>query len=467
MSQETTKRPIIWLKGFTSEENNKPGWYRYDSIFTNQFYIKGIRPGYLSNQPILDIASTFRTKVLDTINIIRQMDNLVEPQTSSILIGHSMGGLVARSWEYLNRTNNRAAEFSGIITVATPNQGSPANFEAKNGTWGLVTDRAFNFLTNPILNNPLSTGAIGGQNLFNSIFVGATILDIVESAKARLIGGALGLAINRKDPFIPAFDDMIPNSVFLNSLNNSTQSGTVLPIINIQCVSNFPSFYRVAYGEIEDPLQAPIDQYQDDALIKKIDILASILLYIQSIDYLNAAEIIAQPSDTMSNRIARDPMMIYALTANKLQYDALRTWRALKYDIPMHFSVLFGSAQFSFLPYSQSTQFLRRATENNSDDGKYVFSIVTSPGGDVVPTFKVKSIRPYFDTNGQAQQEITYMGDDGTLSEDVQEQPYNRLRTERIVGVTHVSVQNNQFIREKLRDIFREPNSPFSIPEKK
>lgn len=465
-SQETAKRPIIWLKGFTSEESNKPGWYRYDSVFANQFYMKGIRPGYLSNQPILNIASTLRSKVLDTMNTIRLIDNSIEPNNTSILIGHSMGGLVARSWEYLNRINNSPSEFSGIITVATPNQGSYANQAVKNGTWGLVTDRTFNLLLDPILNSSLSTAPIT-QNFFSPIFTGATLLDLVESAKKRLIEGTIGFAINRKDPFIPAFDDMIPNSNFLNVLNSSTQPSAVLPIINIQCVSNYPSAYRVAYGELglffdnTDPLIAPLDQYDDSPLIKKVDLLASILLYIQSIDYLNAAEIIAQPNDTMNSRLVRDPMMIYALASNKLQYKALQTWRALKYDIPVSFSVLFGSAEFSYLPYSQSIQYIRRSEENGIIDGKYLFRFVTSEGGNVVPTYRVKETIRFTDSLGVIHEEIlSYMGDDGTLSEDVQEQPYNRLRTERVIGVTHVSVQNNPLIKQKLLDIFNDRNEP-------
>ncbi len=468
-SQEIIKRPVIWIKGFTSEEEGGPGWQRYDTLFSRQFYMKGFRPTYLSNKPIAAIASIFRTQTLDNFNLTRTLpyDTLFSDISTSILIGHSMGGLVARAWEQLNRLQNRSPEIGGIITVAAPNQGSIANRAAKDGLLFDVVNRATNLLTEPfttvMMNNQILTLPFD----LTSVFPASTLLSAIEGLKNTLNTTVAGV-IKRTDPFISPFDDMIPNSSFLDSLNAPNQTGNIPPIINIQCVANSPSIYRVAVSFLPfgNPHDAETDKYNDDFVIKATDILAATALAGYSAILPFHTEILAKPTDTLNAKLARDPMFLFALAASKTEFAALRTWRSIKYDLPVSVSVLLGSAQFSYLPYSQSTQYIRRSEENGVTDGKYLFRYVTSQEGEVVPTYLVKSVINYTDSTGQARQDITWMGDDGTLSEDVQEQPYNRLRTERVVGVTHVSVQNNQNIRLRLLQIFRQPNSPFSIPEK-
>lgn len=470
-SQETIKRPVIWIKGFTSEEEGGPGWQRYDTLFSRQFYMKGFRPTYLSNKPIAAITSLFRTQTLDNFNLTKTSpyDTLFSDISTSILIGHSMGGLIARAWEQQNRLQNRSPEISGIITVATPNQGSIANRAAKDGILFDVVDRATNLLSDPLAGTTISDKVLTLPTDLTSILVASTVFNATENLKSILNTTVSGV-IKRTDPFIPPFDDMIPKSSFLDSLNAPNQTGNIPPIINIQCVANSPSIYRVAVSFLPggSPHDAETDKYKDDFVIKAADILAGITLALNYGFIPNRTEIFSYPIDTMNGKLARDPMLIYALAASKFEFPALRTWRNIKYDLPVSVSVLLGSAQFSYLPYSQSTQYIRRAEENGVTDGKYLFRYVTSQEGEVVPTYKVKSIRPYTDSTGQAQQEITWMGDDGTLSEDVQEQPHNRLRTERVIGVTHVSVQNNQFVRERLIQIFNDQaNLSFFIPTRR
>jgi pimeloyl-ACP methyl ester carboxylesterase len=410
--------------------------------------MKGFRPTYLSNKPISAITSFFREQTLDHFNITRALDTSFTDISTSILIGHSMGGLVARAWEQQNRQQNRNPEIGGIITVATPNLGSIANRAAKDGILPDVMDRATNLLSDPLVGTDISDKVLTlPPALTTSVIVASSLLNAVEGLK-NIFNTAISGIIKRRDPYIPCFDDMIPNSNFLDSLNAPNQTGSIPPIINIRCVANFPSFYRVAYSFIPfvgDPHRAATDEYNDSPLVITTDILAASLLAaytrgLGSIDY-----ILAQGNDTMNAKLIRDPMMIYAIAASRTEYPALRTWRSLKYDIPVTVATLFGSAQIIYLPYSSTMQKIRRTVENGVTDGLPLFRLVQTNEGEFVP--------------------VINEGDDGTLAERVQEQLYNKLRTIKVEGVTHVSVQNNRQVRLALDDLFQ--NQPgFQINRK-
>lgn len=455
-SQETAKRPIIWLKGFTSEEQGSPGWQRYDSLFSQQFYVKGFRPTYLSNKIISEITPFLRTQALDQFNTARISDTTFTDISTSILIGHSMGGLIARTWEQQNRLQNRSPEIGGIITIATPNQGSKANRALKEGVFEDVFNRLDYLVSDPVAKSNVNS-IINLPSNIRPFLQGTDFASILTSILS-IINQTIAKNFLRTEPYIPAFDDMIPESNFISTLNAPNQTGTIPPIINIQCAANFPSIYRVVHGSIVSPLSVPIDQYNDGSLVEEIDKIAAYSLLASPIYKFLNMEIMAVPKDTMNTKLIRDPLLIYALhSSSYVNFPALRTWRFWKYDLPVSVSVLLGSAQFSYLPYSQSTQYIRRAEENGVTDGKYLFRYSTSAEGEVVPTYRVKEVRRDTNTTTGVIKEtiVSYMGDDGTLSEDVQEQPYNRLRTIRVEGVTHVSVQNNRGIRLILDDIFR------------
>ena len=91
----------VWLHGLNDNYNC---WKVYDNAFT-----PGIssRPGYSSNNSIANIANSVWN------------NNYLSYRSDIILIGHSLGGLIAREIESKKYSNVKA-----IITIGTPHQGA-------------------------------------------------------------------------------------------------------------------------------------------------------------------------------------------------------------------------------------------------------------------------------------------------------------------------------------------------------
>jgi len=91
----------VWLHGLN---DNYRCWEIYDNAFTSGM---STRVGYSCNNSINNIANRIWT------------NNYLSYKSNIILIGHSLGGLVAREIE-----SKRYSNVKGIITIGTPHQGA-------------------------------------------------------------------------------------------------------------------------------------------------------------------------------------------------------------------------------------------------------------------------------------------------------------------------------------------------------
>lgn len=100
----------IWLHGLNDDSNC---WYIYKNAFTPS---NGDRFYYDSKSGIEKMSSDIWSAKTGYFS------------SGTILIGHSMGGLIARELEY-----NHSGSIKGIITIGTPHQGAPVLGELTNG----------------------------------------------------------------------------------------------------------------------------------------------------------------------------------------------------------------------------------------------------------------------------------------------------------------------------------------------
>ena len=128
----------VWIHGLT---DNETCWTVYQQAFTAS---NGLRVGYSSEQSISQAATRTwnNTNAEQTGPDDRKFNHDTEPsyilsnKNDMILIGHSMGGLVARDLQYQfgnERGDNNAPRIKGIITLGTPHEGAGIENSINNG----------------------------------------------------------------------------------------------------------------------------------------------------------------------------------------------------------------------------------------------------------------------------------------------------------------------------------------------
>ena len=203
----------IWLHGLEGEHGLNT-WDIYNGMFTPD---NGYVLEYKSDRSIVGIAA----------NLYKSQIQSMDTMGSMVVIGHSMGGLVARS--LLDYTES----ISGLITVATANNGS--------GLLKSVVDgRMYNFFANAVT---MANTAIDAS-LWSGIFSGAPVTTLaaplvvpVTVFKNRTVNSTLFLLKNVMNAGVgiyqfghPCVRDMIPGSSFLNQLNGSSHT---VPLLNV------------------------------------------------------------------------------------------------------------------------------------------------------------------------------------------------------------------------------------------
>jgi len=157
----TGRIPLILIHGvhgtdtttFTAIDGTTANEKTYFNNFINYFYSSGLKDRYqlyrfhyLSDQlSIKDMGQGLREWIDDFIQNKKIKDGKI------VIVAHSMGGLVARSYMQEQQHTNGfyATQFGGervekLITLATPHHGSPAaNEDARitlSGTWSATLD---------------------------------------------------------------------------------------------------------------------------------------------------------------------------------------------------------------------------------------------------------------------------------------------------------------------------------------
>ncbi len=255
----------IWLHGLEGEKGPNI-WDIYQQMLTatNGYILE-----YPSNNSISAIASIL---YLNHLKPIEQHD-------SFILIGHSMGGLVARSMQRLS------PHVKAIITIGTPNSGSTLLQNTLNG-------KIYDFFSNAMKNAnkaidvSLVSGIFSGIPVTTiaapiilpiSIFKNITLNKTLQLLKVTYQSGIGIYALSH-----PCIRDMLPGSKYLTDLNSKQ---TTVPHINIygaennwQVVRAMGSLNRIA--EVKSPDN--IDKSYDQEFIPQIQAGLAFIYQIQS-----------------------------------------------------------------------------------------------------------------------------------------------------------------------------------------
>ncbi len=135
----------VWIHGFKNDDNC---WKLYDNTYTQNV---GTRVKYLFSNN----AQTTSENVWKDYNLNNRTDN--------ILIGYSVGGLVAREMEF-----NHSSKIKGIITIGTPQSGVPV----KNGECAAIEGYSFfrARLYEAIQATALTTVPIIGNAVMDAVF---------------------------------------------------------------------------------------------------------------------------------------------------------------------------------------------------------------------------------------------------------------------------------------------------------
>ena len=249
----STKEKYIWLSG---PEGNKGlhTWGIYQQTITSS---NGWILNYQLNNSITGIASKI---YLDDIKPI-------EHEFEFVVIGHGMGGLIARSLQFYTPC------IVSVITVGTPNMGSVL---LKN----VLSGRTYDYFSVAIRKStaaieksfhpgifgfsPLLTLAIPFESPIN-IYKNKIVNQVLNEAKLTYQAGMGYFALS-----YPCIRDMLPDSEFLKNLNSKT--GTI-PHINIYGAEDYWQVLR-SVGSLSDIAevknQQNIDHCFDSTYVRKI-----------------------------------------------------------------------------------------------------------------------------------------------------------------------------------------------------
>ncbi len=124
------------------------------------------------------------------------LPNLAMPP---VVVGHSNGGLVARTW-------SRSRPLEGIVTLGTPNQGAPLLL---NGSW---LGRYYGSVAPRIVN--IATAFAPAFDEWN--WIGSAVWPAAMFARA-----AAGTAVRVIEETVPVLPQIVPGSTFLSELNSA------------------------------------------------------------------------------------------------------------------------------------------------------------------------------------------------------------------------------------------------------
>jgi pimeloyl-ACP methyl ester carboxylesterase len=190
LAQTTSEQPAVFVHGFRSEGST---WAQAADRLARDYVARASRPTLDWRQRFATQASALRSAT---------SSSSLFPDTT-ILIGHSNGGLVSRE------ANRQSRPAKGIITVGTLHQGAPiaANINVV-GSWG---NNVYYFNARPVWHYAWFWDWVSWYASWYSrqmAYVGAS-----------MFGATTYIGI---DPNQPVLGDMVPGSYFLtNSVNSA------------------------------------------------------------------------------------------------------------------------------------------------------------------------------------------------------------------------------------------------------
>ncbi|HEY8933939.1 MAG TPA: alpha/beta hydrolase [Cyclobacteriaceae bacterium] len=252
-SQSAT--PVNWIHGLGETDKI---WKNYAPLFEQERIMTSNTPVYYDND---------RSGVVSAKNTL---DNRMTASASNILIGHSMGGLVAREYE----RNYGSSLVRGIVTVTSPNQGATVANQIISGNAQTIINRGI---------ADLSAGPVAdGKTIMNALLT-SSLTGIPTTVTNKIINKKVD-AFLKENLFVKVseflanepyatLEDFKVNGTYINGLNAYTAR---VPIVNIICEENDKAALRIANSAISPPEDATLNQYEDGHVATIVDRLREI-----------------------------------------------------------------------------------------------------------------------------------------------------------------------------------------------
>jgi pimeloyl-ACP methyl ester carboxylesterase len=238
-------QPVYWLHGFQLNPfpaaDQFPGrWDLYAQKYQNEKQIKSYVPNYARNR------GEVQNGIANAANVLAgRMTN----NSSSVIIGHSMGGLVARR---LDANNNRT--IGGIVSVGTVHNGALIATNLQNGKILASARKGFNELakgpgsTLISIVFPFTLGKLNPKGITNLFWD-----NVLET-----------YLMNQLPPTNSAtLRDLMPGSTFLNDLNSRN---TRVPFINVTITEKDHEALRMGASALAHPEEQPLHRHDDSGL---------------------------------------------------------------------------------------------------------------------------------------------------------------------------------------------------------
>jgi pimeloyl-ACP methyl ester carboxylesterase len=185
----------VWIHGLGGSADS---WNVYQNAFTPS---NGTRPDYKSDKSITNIAQGYWSENYDRFG------------KNTILVGHSMGGLVARELE-----RNHSSSIKGIITIGTGHQG--ANF-SKELKFGGELNQLVNGIVSRVGSCATSTSVALGFTFPGASGFFFPIARATDGIANTLVSPLANLALNGVAALVYSPEctkDLQPNSEFIKTL---------------------------------------------------------------------------------------------------------------------------------------------------------------------------------------------------------------------------------------------------------
>ena len=283
-------RNVFWMHGMNGNVHSLKAMSDY---FSSIYQINSYTPGYVSTRGIVEAANQW-----DALDFDQQENDFV--------IAHSMGGLVARQYDYQSLPSHR---FGGLITIATPHNGARFANSFDNGLLKTFFQKTLNqglegysemdhhvmynsYHSNVIEQLNLLVGALTStynetktnlDDLFSKIFKltrftsiisnlgiadNSNVIKYLQGTSELLVGIAANRVFGKPETGFPSSkNDLKYESPIVNSINSHTFSTP--HCINIVCKTEEPTGTRFLGSTLSAALQnnPTIGQIQDDILI--------------------------------------------------------------------------------------------------------------------------------------------------------------------------------------------------------
>jgi pimeloyl-ACP methyl ester carboxylesterase len=159
--------------------------------------------------------------------------------SGTILIGHSMGGLIARELEY-----NHSGSIKGIITIGTPHQGAPVLGELYNGGANNLTRKVGNKAKSSVQASVTAICfTIPGVGFVLPVSINLGIDGLYKYVGLPYIDKTINEEV-AKDYGADCSKDMIPGSTYMNKIANRKVN---VPILTFACQEDRWQLARLGY----------------------------------------------------------------------------------------------------------------------------------------------------------------------------------------------------------------------------